>query len=387
MKYPNWLICSTFIPPYKSGSGENAVRFAEYLVRNSYKVSILSFGKGEGITNEDLPDISKTILKLPRNNVFSKFWFRVLFSIRLPKILKEIDIVYIIGPSPGYKLLILAANLFKVTVIYRSTLLTPNDIICRASDNQLIKNYISIKIISLIDLYIAINKEFDRLWKSIPLKKSAKILLSTQGVDLTVFSPPSSSEIEINRTLLNLPPLDVPIIISVGNVALRKGYDKIFRSLSQVNHNFLYIILGEYDLDSPTYFWSEQERSVNLVELGKSLLKHKVQFLGYTENPDKYYKSADVFIGFSETEGFPNSILEAMACGLPIVYGTLKGVTDWFFSSEFSVECHNEDELTNAVNDLLIDKKRRISMGEKSGEYASGNFSFDIFLKRIKDLL
>lgn len=386
MKNPKWLICSTYIPPYKSGSGENAVRFAEYLTRNSYRVSILTFKRGQGLTDDGLSDISKTIIKLPVNNLLSKFWFRILFFFRLPKILKDIEVVYIVGPCPGYKLLILVSNFLKISVIYRSTLLTADDLLCSALSGISVKKRISLTIISTIDLYIAINQEFERMWKSLPHKRG-KMLLSTQGVDSTVFFPPLRPEIEFNRTLLNFPPPDVPIIISVGNVTLRKGYDEIFRSLSQVHQNFLYIILGEYNLGSPAYYWSQQTEKENLVALGKSLLKHKVQFLGYIENPDIYYKSADIFVSFSEVEGFPNSILEAMACGLPIICKNLKGVTDWFFSPEFSIECHNEEELTSAVSNLLVDKKRRTSMGAKSGEFASENFSFDTFLKKVNGLL
>jgi glycosyltransferase involved in cell wall biosynthesis len=374
------------MPPYKSGSGENAVRFAEYLVKNSYRVSLLTFINDRGLSNEDNTDISKTKLKLPRNNIFSKLWFRVLFCVRLPKILRNISVVYIVGPCPGYKLLILGAKLLKLKVIFRSSLLTYNDLIYLSSKHTTLSNYFSNRIISLIDLYIAINKEFEKIWHSLPYKKN-KVLLSTQGVDSTVFYPPTKHENNFYRTSLNLPPIDIPIIISVGNVTLRKGYDKIFRSLSHINHNFLYIILGEYDLDSPNYFWVKKTKGVNLVELGKSLLKDKIQFMGYTENPDKYYKAADLFVGFSEVEGFPNSILEAMACGLPIIYGNLKGVTDWILFPDFSIVCDNENDLTNAVTKLLVDKNKRLSMGKKSGEFASSNFSFDIFLQKINNLL
>lgn len=387
MKHASWLICSTYTPPYKSGSGENAVRFAAHLLRNGYHVSILTFKKGGGIPNQVASEISKIILKLPRNNIFSKFWFRVLFCIRLPKILKSINVVYIVGPCPGYKLLIIAAKLLKVKVIFRSSLLTYNDLIYVSSTNTYyLSNYLTNKIISLIDLYIAINKEFEKMWHKLPYKKN-KVLLSTQGIDPTIYYPPLGLDINILRVSLKLPPIDIPIIISVGNVTLRKGYDKIFRSLSQINENFLYIILGEYDLGSPNYFWSQKTEKGNLVELGKSLLKDKVQFIGYTENPDIYYKAADIFVGFSEVEGFPNSILEAMACGLPIIYGNLKGVTDWILTPDFSIVCDNENDLTNAVTKLLVDKDKRKSMGKKSGEFASSNFSFDIFLQRINNLL
>lgn len=51
-------------------------------------------------------------------------------------------------------------------------------------------------------------------------------------------------------------------------------------------------------------------------ELG---IQKKVIFTGYVDNPFKYIKKMDVFILPSLWEGFPNVLLEAMACGVPVI--------------------------------------------------------------------
>jgi N-acetylgalactosamine-N,N'-diacetylbacillosaminyl-diphospho-undecaprenol 4-alpha-N-acetylgalactosaminyltransferase len=48
-------------------------------------------------------------------------------------------------------------------------------------------------------------------------------------------------------------------------------------------------------------------------------LEDSVYFLGWRENPFKFLSKAKIFVSSSLREGLPSSILEAMACGLPIV--------------------------------------------------------------------
>ena len=48
-------------------------------------------------------------------------------------------------------------------------------------------------------------------------------------------------------------------------------------------------------------------------------ISEKVQFLGFDNNPYKYLIKADCFVLTSDYEGFPNVIVEALACGLPVI--------------------------------------------------------------------
>ncbi len=48
-------------------------------------------------------------------------------------------------------------------------------------------------------------------------------------------------------------------------------------------------------------------------------MEEQVFLMGFTTNPYQYLKAADLFVFSSNFEGFPNVLLEAMACGLPVV--------------------------------------------------------------------
>jgi glycosyltransferase involved in cell wall biosynthesis len=54
-------------------------------------------------------------------------------------------------------------------------------------------------------------------------------------------------------------------------------------------------------------------------------IEESVSFLGFQINPYKYLEIADIFISSSRHEGFPNAVLESLACGTPVVANNYKG--------------------------------------------------------------
>ncbi len=56
----------------------------------------------------------------------------------------------------------------------------------------------------------------------------------------------------------------------------------------------------------------------------KLVIKDKVHFLGNVKNPFYYLAKSDLFVLNSEIEGFPNVLVEAMACRLPVISSDCK---------------------------------------------------------------
>ncbi|MGD8189488.1 glycosyltransferase [Brevibacillus ginsengisoli] len=100
-------------------------------------------------------------------------------------------------------------------------------------------------------------------------------------------------------------------IVAAGRLTYQKGFDLLLHALRQViNHrqDVQLTILGEGPLRN------------ELESLAVSLdLAQHVTFAGFQENPHRYMLHADLFVLSSRWEGFPNIVLEALACGCPVV--------------------------------------------------------------------
>ena len=110
----------------------------------------------------------------------------------------------------------------------------------------------------------------------------------------------------------------------------RKGYREVFDSLAKyVDEDFLYVVIGKYQVNEDEYMIHENENMQKLHMYGKNLLKNKIFFTGECKNTEDYYKIADLFILNSKKEGMPNVLLEAMASSLPVIVTSLPGVVNY----------------------------------------------------------
>ena len=105
-------------------------------------------------------------------------------------------------------------------------------------------------------------------------------------------------------------------VITVGRMDAGKNQELLINTIVDFPKVHLYI-LGDGTLRTHLH---------NIVEnLG---VHNRVTFLGFDNNPFRYLKEADLFMFGSNHEGFPNVLLEAMACGLPILTTNCKSGPD-----------------------------------------------------------
>jgi len=103
----------------------------------------------------------------------------------------------------------------------------------------------------------------------------------------------------------------VPLVIGMGRLTRQKGFDELINAVNLVNENnknIRLVIIGEGE---------EKPRLKKVVD--ELQLSDRVDFLGAQENPYKYISRADIFVSSSFYEGFPNALLEAMACDTVII--------------------------------------------------------------------
>lgn len=126
-----------------------------------------------------------------------------------------------------------------------------------------------------------------------PIVSSNVLLLSKQSISHPWF---------LNKS--------IPIILATGRLTPAKDFETLLRAFGRVRRKrqFRLIILGEGELRSSL------ETLVDKLEL-----KEDVALPGFVDNPFAYMRQADMFVLSSKWEGFGNVLVEAMACGVPVI--------------------------------------------------------------------
>jgi glycosyltransferase involved in cell wall biosynthesis len=148
-----------------------------------------------------------------------------------------------------------------------------------------------------------------------------KITVLRNGVDLELFRPEDPSEqrerLGLTRTTL----------LSVGHLIERKGHHLAIQALPE---------LGDVDL----LIVGQGRERARLQELARSLgVQSRVRFLGVVPQEElrHYYSAADVLVLASSREGWANVLLEAMACGTPVVATRVWGTPEVVSAPEAGV--------------------------------------------------
>ena len=144
-----------------------------------------------------------------------------------------------------------------------------------------------------------------------------KLIAMRNGIDLQRFYPGDRAELKVVLGLAQR-----PVLLTVGNLKETKGQRLIIKSLPLVLSIYpdaLLVVLG----DGPD--------AAALRELAKGMnLAKQVRFIGAMQQEQlcRWYSAADVLVLASSSEGWPNVLLEAMACGTPVVASDVGGVRE-----------------------------------------------------------
>jgi len=155
-----------------------------------------------------------------------------------------------------------------------------------------------------------------------------KIHVLRNGVDTRLFQP---ADREAERARLKL---TGTVLLMVGNLLALKGHDIVLGALREFSEACL-LIIGE----------GREER--NLKGLARALgIQDRVRFLGAMPQEDlaAYYRAADALVLASSREGWPNVLLEAMACGTPVVATRVGGTPEIVAAPEAGVLANERSE-------------------------------------------
>jgi N-acetylgalactosamine-N,N'-diacetylbacillosaminyl-diphospho-undecaprenol 4-alpha-N-acetylgalactosaminyltransferase len=175
---------------------------------------------------------------------------------------------------------------------------------------------------------------------------------------------------------------DVFHFIAVGNFRHEKNFPLLLDAFALLKEqNCKLLLVG----DGPLRGLLEQK--VNELNI-----KERVIFCGRDNNPFKYIHKCDAFMLSSDVEGFPNVLLEALACGKPVIStDCLSGpremlapstdpnlqITEAYSEEEFGIltPVGNAASMAAAMNKMMKDEALRVRLKEKAAKRAA---EFDI---------
>jgi len=203
------------------------------------------------------------------------------------------------------------------------------------------------------------------------------------GVDMTVFRPADRQEV---RAAIDIP-LSARVLLFTAN-GIRRNIWKDYKTMKAAiglvaerlqGQDVCFIALGE---DAPA------ER------VGRA----EVRFVPYQKDPEavaRYYQAADVYLHAARADTFPNTILEALACGTPVVATAVGGIPEQVKRMEqlgesmpwkaygveeatgFLVPQGDEKAMAAAIMTLLTDEPLLERLGENATQDARTRFTLE----------
>jgi len=209
---------------------------------------------------------------------------------------------------------------------------------------------------------------------NLPLERIGVI---SNGVDVERFRPFQDQQKFRNKYGL---PIERFIVGNVARLDPIKNHEVILRALRHLREQGfdpLFLLVG----DGP-----------HRTELGREIdrlgLRSSVRLLGYSDQIPEVLNCMDLYIQSSFYEGFSNAILEAMACGLPILATNVGGTTDLFSEGKqgFFFKPKDDESLAHLINRLYRHTLVRRRMGVDARQHVIRNFSLREMVSGYEDL-
>jgi glycosyltransferase involved in cell wall biosynthesis len=229
------------------------------------------------------------------------------------------------------------------------------------------------RVIRLTNGVITLSSEWNQLNTIVP---GCTVYYLPNAIDLTAFRA-----VALERRVVEMKPHQLKVLY-LGSLGKAKGsFDLVEAAKETVSRNLPII----FDLVGEELGKGEGEQLQKLIDqarLGKVVTLHPGVM-----GPKKidFYREADIFIYPSYSEGMPYAVIEAMACGLPIIATRVGGLPD-LVSDGFNgllVDTGRVDQLVSALQYLSFNPELRFAMQLNGYQNASDKYDIERLVPRL----
>jgi len=171
------------------------------------------------------------------------------------------------------------------------------------------------------------------------------------------------------------------IIIAVGRLTRQKGFDLLLTAFSKVHKEH-----PEWNL---VIYGDGPERAALERQIFELKLNGRVQLPGLTTNLTAHLRTAGCFVLSSRFEGFPNVLIEALACGCPVVATDCTDSISEIIQHGWNgllITSEDVDAMADALHCLMVDEGLRRTM-EKLGPDVIGRFNIESVVEQWSRIL
>ena len=192
----------------------------------------------------------------------------------------------------------------------------------------------------------------------------------TNGVDCDHFLP--SQDVIKSKERIGIKEGRGTTIGIVGRFVALKRHLMLFRAIEPImrdDSNVALVIIGD----------NGPERENILLAMEQHPFADRIRWLGMRSDMAACYQGMDLLVSPSEVEGLSNAVLEAMACGVPVLAHLACGNNEAVANEEggYLRDLPDADSLTHALKTILADPGSLLEQGRRARARAVARFSID----------
>lgn len=172
------------------------------------------------------------------------------------------------------------------------------------------------------------------------------------------------------------------VIGALGNIRPVKGYRELLKAVAMLPPDIDWELRVAGRILDPGY----QDELRNLT--AEERLAGRISFIGEAAEPEEFLRGLDIFVLPSQTEGFSNSLIEAMACGLPVIATKVGANPEVIVERESGllVEPGVPRLLAERLEELARDPGLRFRLGREGRRRVGEVFSREAMCRNYRDL-